>query len=76
MHLQPDLYSPALGRQFHRQGRLFDEAAALDADSDLTCGQCGRLMVRTDGFYCCPNGHGKLIEAEPWGRWFDDTEGE
>jgi hypothetical protein len=67
VHRQPDLFSPALARQFHRQAELFDQAAATDADSDIACSACGAFLVRTvSGFLCCPRGHGKLLtEAVP-----------
>jgi hypothetical protein len=79
MHTQPDLFAPMLARSFHRQGELFDQAAAIDADSDQRCAQCGAHLVRTEsGFLCCPRGHGKLLidslddDRERWGQWFED----
>jgi hypothetical protein len=63
MHIQPDLFSPMLARSHHRQAQLFDQASAIDADSDLTCIECGAKLVRTDGYLCCPSGHGRLIEC-------------
>lgn len=78
--VQRDLFLPMCARIDGRQGRLFDEAAAVDADSDLTCAECGCQLVRTDGYLACPKGHGRLVEIapDPIGSWFDtdpETEG-
>lgn len=75
---QDDMFSPMLKRSIHRQGDLFDVAAATDADSDLTCVQCGANLVRTaSDFLACPNGHGKLseivaVEPAEGGQLFPD----
>jgi hypothetical protein len=62
MHIQRDLFSPMLARSFHRQGELFDQSAATEADSNLRCSVCQSFLVRTGSDYlCCPRGHGKLI---------------
>jgi hypothetical protein len=62
MHNQPDLFAPMLARSFHRQGELFDQEAAIEADSSLRCSVCHSFLVRTGSDYlCCPRGHGKLL---------------
>jgi hypothetical protein len=51
-----------LARSHQRQGDLFDEGAATDADSNLRCTVCQSFLVRTaSGYLCCPRGHGKLL---------------
>jgi hypothetical protein len=60
---QGDLFRPMCATTRGRQAVLFDQAAAADADSDLGCSVCGRFLVRTDGYLCCPMGHGRLIET-------------
>jgi hypothetical protein len=76
MHRQPDLFSPMLARSHHRQGELFDQAAATDADSGLRCARCQSFFVRTtSGYLCCPRGHGKLLaEAVEDHEPAEDTE--
>lgn len=76
MTKQPDLFRPMCATVRTKQPTLFADGPR---ESALSCGQCGRPLIRTPtGFLCCPAGCGRLIEAvddaAPCGSWFtEDT---
>lgn len=79
---QPHLWDDSTATITSTQAKLFDPNDVAAGDTDLSCSECGRLLVRTgSGYLVCPLGHGRLLEelgdAERSSAWFeDDLEGE
>jgi ribosomal protein S27E len=60
---QPDLYNRMCGEHHGHQAELFP---ASGAESNLRCEVCGSYLVETPGgYYCCPKGHGRLLDTRP-----------
>jgi hypothetical protein len=70
------LYDDSTATVTSREATLFDPYDVAAGDSPVTCGTCGRPMVRTEsGCLCCPAGHGRLIdEGVPEPNQDDESE--
>jgi hypothetical protein len=63
----------------HSQTDEIDNEPYVGNDSGLVCQECDRPLIETDNGFCCPRGHGRLIERltfETVGGFWEELEDE